>query len=72
VSEECKDLIKQCLVKDYKTRFTAKDCLAHSWIVSKSDQAIVSGTVGDSGVSTEVLQGIDEVLVQSKIKNAAL
>ena len=36
VSDECKDLIKKCLVKDYASRFTAKDCLEHNWIVSKS------------------------------------
>jgi serine/threonine protein kinase len=72
VSEECKDLIKNCLIKDYKNRFTAKDCLSHNWIISKSEQALQTGVVGDSGNLSNVIQGIDEVLNQSKIKNAAL
>lgn len=55
VSEECKDLIKQCLVKDFKNRYTAKDCLAHNWIVTKSEQALQTGVVGESGVSSTVL-----------------
>lgn len=36
VSEECKDLIRKCLVKDHATRFTASDCLEHNWIITKS------------------------------------
>lgn len=32
VSEECKDIIKKCLVKDIDKRFSAVDCLNHSWI----------------------------------------
>lgn len=51
VSEECKDLIKNCLVKDSKQRYSATDALNHSWIISRADQAMTSGTIGDEGVS---------------------
>lgn len=71
VSEDCKDLIKNCLVKDHDKRFTATQSLAHNWIKAKSDQGLSSGTIG-GGVSAEVIQGIDEVLKQSQVKNAAL
>lgn len=37
VSEECKDLIKHCLVKDSNVRFSAQQCLAHNWITSRAD-----------------------------------
>jgi serine/threonine protein kinase len=71
VSEECKDLIKKCLIKDYTTRYTAKDCLGHSWIVNKSASALETGIVG-GGLSSGVMEGIQDVLQQSKIKNAAM
>ena len=71
VSEECKDLIKNCLIKDYTTRYTARDCLQHNWIVTKSASALETGIVG-GGVSSSVIEGIDDILLQSKIKNAAL
>lgn len=71
VSEECKDLIKKCLIKDYASRYTAKDCLSHNWIVSKSASALETGIVGE-GLSSAVMEGIEDVLQQSKIKNAAM
>jgi len=33
VSNECKDLIKQCLVKDFTKRFDAHAAISHEWIV---------------------------------------
>jgi serine/threonine protein kinase len=32
VTEECKDLIKNCLVREYEQRFTAKQAIEHIWI----------------------------------------
>jgi len=61
VSEECKDLIKSCLVKDSEKRLTAQMALQHPWILSKADSAMQSGTIG-GGVSNSVISGIEEVL----------
>lgn len=36
VSDDAKDFVKQCLIKDYKQRPSAKDCLAHPWL-TKTD-----------------------------------
>lgn len=70
VSEECKDLIKKCLIKDFSQRYTATEALAHPWVIKKSESALQSGTVG-GGVSSDVIQGIDQV-VNTKVKFAAL
>ena len=37
VSDECKDLIKSCLAKEYETRFTAKQAIDHIWIQKHND-----------------------------------
>jgi serine/threonine protein kinase len=50
VSEECKDLIRKCLVKDTARRITATEALKHNWIVKKSEEGLQSGTIG-GGVS---------------------
>uniref|UniRef100_A0A7S3CK80 Protein kinase domain containing protein n=1 Tax=Strombidium rassoulzadegani TaxID=1082188 RepID=A0A7S3CK80_9SPIT len=71
VSEDCKDLINKCLIKDFRKRITAVEALKHPWIISKSDAGPESGTIG-GGVSNQVLQGIDEILKCSKVKDAAL
>jgi len=39
VSEECKDLINNCLVKDSKERYTATLALEHPWM-KKADTAM--------------------------------
>lgn len=72
VSEDCKDLIKNCLIKDSDKRYTAPEALSHNWIVSRSETALSSGTIGEGPLSTQVAQGIDEILKQSQVKNAAL
>lgn len=71
VSDDCKDLIKHCLVKDHDKRYNATDAINHTWVKTKSEQGLSSGTIG-GGVSNEVIQGIDDVLKQSVVKNAAL
>ena len=71
VSQECKDLIQSCLIKDSEKRYTAADALKHPWILARADSALQTGTIGD-GVSNTVLTGIDEILKASQVKNAAL
>ena len=71
VSEECKDLIRRCLVKEHDKRFNATEALNHVWIRNKSDQGLSSGTIG-GGVPNEVFQSIDAIMKQSQVKNAAL
>jgi len=39
--------------------------------VTKADSALSTGTIGD-GVSNAVISGIDDILKQSQVKNAAL
>lgn len=46
VSDDCKDLIKKCLVKDFKMRYNSTQCIAHPWIVNRSEQALQTGTIG--------------------------
>lgn len=70
VSDDCKDLIKHCLVKDSESRYTAQNAMAHKWML-KGDSAMSSGTIG-GGVSNTVISGIDDILKQSQVKNAAL
>lgn len=71
VSDECKDLINNCLVKDSENRYTSSKALQHSWM-SRADQAMTSGTIGDGLLQPEIIEGIEEVNKASKIKNAAL
>jgi serine/threonine protein kinase len=54
VSDECKHLIKCCLVRDFKHRYSASEALAHPWIKNRSDN-LHQGTIGDKGVSQEVI-----------------
>ena len=70
VSEECKDLIKKCLVKDFTQRYTATQCINHPWIQTRYHTGLSSGTIGD-GVSQTVIQGIDEIH-KTQFKNATL
>jgi calcium-dependent protein kinase len=48
-SDEAKDFIMKCLVKDYTKRMTASDCLNHAWItkfcIKKNSNLINSDTV---------------------------
>jgi len=61
VSDQCKDLINKCLVKDFKLRYTATDALAHQWIIEKADEALTKGTIG-GGVTSQVIEDIHDVL----------
>lgn len=73
VSEECKHLIKCCLVRDFMNRYNATDALAHTWITSRVNQDVkTQGTIGDNGVSQQVIQDINAIMKQAQIKNAAL
>ena len=40
VSDECKDLIGRCLIKDYRKRLSSADALQHSWFASRSMDAL--------------------------------
>lgn len=40
VSDQCKDLIKCCLVKDIDKRFDAIACLEHPWIAAANHPAM--------------------------------
>ena len=37
VSDDCKDLIKNCLIREYEYRFTARQAIEHKWIQSHSE-----------------------------------
>ena len=50
VSDECKHLIKCCLVRDFEQRYNATQALAHPWIENRS-QNPNQGTIGEKGVS---------------------
>lgn len=66
VSEECKDLIRLCLIKDYKKRITAQEGLEHPWFSKYADiDALNSGTIGEKQDS-EVIEGISEVVNESR------
>ena len=71
VSEECKDLIKKCLIKDISKRITAVQASQHPWILSKSAEGLQTGTIG-GGVNETVIQGIDEIIRYKKMKDATL
>mgnify|MGYP003706662435 CR=1 FL=1 len=72
VSEDCKDLIKCCLVKDTDSRYTANKALAHRWIITRADGGLSTGTIGDKQYD-QVIDGLTEIEEQSKkVKNAAL
>lgn len=73
VSQECKDLIQKCLIKDNLARLSAQDALNHPWIVSRADNALNSGVIGgNGGLSSEIYSGMKEVNELAKKKNAAL
>jgi serine/threonine protein kinase len=50
VSDECKDMIKKCLVKDIDKRYSAVDALNHNWILTRGIDISKAGTIGN-GVS---------------------
>ena len=53
VSEQCKDLIRKCLVMDSKKRITATECLKHAWIINNSTpEAMSSGIIGGNASDT--------------------
>ena len=55
ISDECKNFIKKCLVREYQQRYSAVDALADPWIIKHSNESATNlneGTVGDKGVST--------------------
>ena len=58
VSEECKDIIRNCLIKDFNKRYTAKDALAHKWIVSRSEQGLHQGQINEE---TDVRQNMKDI-----------
>ena len=76
ISDDCKNFIRKCLVREYDQRYSASEALQDTWILNfASDQAanhLNEGTIGDNGVSTQVLSDIDSVIKQTEIKNAAL
>jgi len=72
VSDQCKDLIRKCLVKDSKKRITALESLKHPWIIANSQTDINSGIIGGSPGSAEILLGINEVWKQGKAKHAVI
>ena len=57
VSENCKGLIKCCLVKDLDNRYDARQCLDHVWLKSVTHDVMASGTIGEE-VSTQVIEDI--------------
>ena len=72
VSEDCKDLIRCCLVKEYEKRFSAQQALNHRWIQQRGSDLGKTGTIGD-GVSSQVIDGIAEVLGSNeKMKSSCL
>ena len=71
MSEDCKDLIRKCLVKDFSKRISATEALSHKWILEKADQGLSTGTIG-GGVSSQVINGIDELIKCTKAKEATL
>ena len=54
VSDECKDLINNCLVKDSATRYTSTKALQHPWM-NRAETAMNSGTIGD-GFASQVFE----------------
>lgn len=76
ISDDCKNFIRKCLVREYDQRYSASEALQDTWILNfASDQAanhLNEGTIGDNGVSMQVLSDIDSVIKQTEIKNAAL
>ena len=76
VSDECKDFIKNCLVREYEQRYTATQAISHSWIqkhaVKEAANHMQEGTIGENGISSTVIGDIDKVIKQAEIKNAAL
>lgn len=61
VSEECKDLIRLCLVKDYKRRINAQEGLSHPWFAKFTGDPINQGTIGQQA-PTDVINGIAEIM----------
>ena len=47
VSDECKDLIKRCLVKDFKKRITAQEALKHPFFAGVNGDCLTQGTIGE-------------------------
>ena len=45
LSDDCKDLIKKCLVKDFNFRITAKEALAHHWVLEKTKEPLNAGKI---------------------------
>jgi len=71
VSDDCKDLVMKCLIKNSEERITSEEALQHKWFATKGHEGLSTGTIGDA-CHPSVIPGIDEILKQTQIKNAAL
>lgn len=47
VSDECKDLIRKCLVKDFRKRLSSAEALQHSWFATRNNDCLTQGTIGE-------------------------
>jgi calcium-dependent protein kinase len=76
ISEECKNFIRRCLVREYEKRYSATEAIQDPWIQKNANDSAINhlteGTIGNYGVSQQVLSDIDLVIKQAEIKNAAL
>ena len=61
VSEESKDLIRKCLVKDINKRLSAPEALNHSWFKSKGAVTSHNELTATTTDQNDVLQGISDV-----------
>ena len=69
VSEEAKDLIRNCLKYDKKSRFSAKECLKHKFF---SEEIDYHNIYQDNINSKEVLNNLKNVSKNSKFYQAVL
>lgn len=56
ISDDCKNFIRKCLVREYDQRYSATQALQDPWILKHGGDDAVNhlkeGTIGDNGVST--------------------
>lgn len=62
VSEECKDLIRKCLVKDNKKRISAQEAMQHPWFAGRGQDCLTQGTIGEQSQPAEVIEGISQIV----------